>query len=262
MSDTKAGPTVLGGLQATQLAVTVVLAVLGFQLNREAEDSKQSIARLEAGIKQRQEDRVADQGADNLRVVLFEQVSKAIASKDERQVRAAQALVTALVPAEEPFRVGLLQALETNAPPGVKGDLGQTVQREREFLTLQRDIDADVAQARAGATKGPAASATRAYLIDIFHCEGGSTAAARLEMARRIEAALRGQVAQTRLRAWGESLNASPGYGVVGLQIRHNDDEVGAATVLAALLKAQLSLSFSLRRVSTPTPGYLSVFAC
>jgi hypothetical protein len=253
----------LGTMQVVQVAATVTLGVLGWQLSRDAEDAKQTIARIETAVKQDTESRLARESGERMRVQLFEQVSKAIATKDSRQLLAAKALVVSLIPVDDEFRVGLLATLEFEAGADVKPKLAQAVEQERRFLQDEASLAADVKKAETGATPDGKSSPSLGgiALIDVFHCTGHD-AAGRLALANRAKAVLAAQGVRTRLRDWSDNLNASPGYRVTGLQVRYNDDERVAAESVADMLRKALSLPVQTRRVLMSTPNYLSFFAC
>jgi hypothetical protein len=247
-------------IQGLQILVTVALAVAGYQLSQTTQASQQAVLRIEADIKQRTEARLLDESQDKTRLLLFEQVSKSIASPDGRQRLAAKALVTTLVPATDPYRAGLLGALELDAPAGVREPLQQAAASERTFLAGEQAKAQEIREAQK--TPSKAASPLQGFLVDVFHCTGVPGAEGLLKQAQLIRTRLSEQSLRTRLRPWSESLNASPGYGVRGSQLRHNNDELPVARTLAALLQQQTSLAFTLRPVATPTPNYLSVFVC
>jgi hypothetical protein len=80
--------------------------------------------------------------------------------------------------------------------------------------------------------------------------------------AEGVHDALLPAVQRARVRTLAESINASPGYHVLGLQIRHDADELAAARQLASLLAASVPGQFQPHAVAGGTPHYLSVFVC
>lgn len=248
----------MSSLQVVQLAVTVGLAVLGFQLNREAESARRAIEQIETQLKVRQDERAAQEGAERLRFQLFGHVSTAIEKKDSRQQEAARALVIALLTVEDPLRGGLIEALSAQADAALKPTIERVAAQERAFREQQATLKATVRQAVAAAPRGEDSALAR-YYIDIFHCQNDPALKAR---ADAIEKALQGQTARARLRPFADSVNASPGYRVSGLQVRYNVGEEQVAEALKRRLETAGGGEFALQQVTTDTPNYLSVFVC
>lgn len=259
MSETKQATSVMTWLQALQLAVTIALAVLGFFLNRSTEEARQAIAELDSQLRLRQEERALQESAERLRFQLFGHVSSAIEKKNEQHQLAAKALVTSLLKLDDPLRQGLLEALRLEATGAAKSALEDVARAERLYQAEQQSVTALVAN-----PAQPAPTASRAlltYAVDVFYCAGGDESV-RKGHAESLAAALQNKVQRTRVRAFAQSLNASPGYGVTGTQIRYNKEERAVAEELHAALKEAGNADYLLREVSQWTPSYLSVFVC
>lgn len=251
------------GLQVVQLLVTIGLAVLGYQLNREAEVSKQTISRIETDLKVKQDNRAATEAAEKLRFQLFTEVSNSLEKGNPKQQQAAQALVTALLEEGDELRKGLLQALSVGAAPSVKEEFQRVVDQEIEYASQQeeslRAALATAASAAAG-TAPASGSSFKPYYVDVFYCE--KDADAFKPRAQALVTYLQARTARSRLRMLAESLNASPGMRVSGLQLRYNSDELRVAQDLKKDLAQGEQGDFTLKQIKSPTPNYLSLFVC
>lgn len=249
---------IAGALQSIQLVVTIVLAVLGFQLNREAELSKQTISRIETNLKVKQDDRAAIEAGEKLRFQLFTEVSKSLEKGNPQQQQAAQALVTALLEDGDDLRKGLLLALSVGAAPSVKQEFQRVVDQEIAYADQQEEsLRAATVAAATAVTTGPS---YKPYFVDVFYCEkDGETLKPR---AQELVTFLQSRTARSRLRLLAESLNASPGMRVSGLQLRYNSDELRVAQDLKRDLAQGKQGDFTLKQIKSPTANYLSVFVC
>jgi hypothetical protein len=266
------GSGAMGALQVIHLLVTIVLAVATFWFNwsneqdkrafaQKQEDFNQSIKRIETDLKLKQDERTAHQAVEALRITLFTHVSTVLEKEKsaDRQRLAARSLVTSLLETEDQLRIGLVQALAESATdkPAQK-ELNATVANETEFRSQEAASLAEAIKL-AGAAGNPP-SALKSYVVDVFTCEkdGG----ALVNRATQVKAALDSIAKPRPLRVLFESVNASPGFRVSGLQIRHTPDELAAAEALRAELKKANQGDFTLRLVKKVTPNYLSVFVC
>jgi hypothetical protein len=261
MADQAKSSSLMPALQGVQLIVTVILAIAGFGLTRDTEQFRQSIATIEGNIKQRQEERAEQESREKLRFQVFGHVAAAIEKGDPKQQQAATALVTSLLKADDPLRLGLIGALRAGAEPSRRPAIEKVALEEARFATDEAAIASTVTRLRNDTKATGAKPALGTYLIDVFYC-AGTTQTAREQHARKVEQRLRTEGKTIRLRLLTTELNASPGYGVVGLQVRHDDDERADAMALIELLRAADLGAFEPKQVRTPTPGYLSVFVC
>ena len=251
----------MGVAQFVQLLVTIGLAILGFMLTRQQSQSNEAIAQIETQLKVKQDDRAATESVEKVRFQLFGHVSQTLEKKENsgKQVLAAKALVVSLLRDDDPLRIGLLEALATDANPETKMVLDKVTAQEREYRA-QEDAVVGVVSALQKKNAGVSAKSLHGYLVDVFYCE--KDAAVQKSRAGVVEDFLKGESIKSRGRLLAESVNSSPGMRVSGLQIRYNDDELGVAQELQALLARGEKWKFTLRQVKQPTPNYLSVFLC
>lgn len=266
-------PTGMGTLQVVQLLVTIVLAVATFWFNRSNEENKQafaksqeefnqSIKRIETDLKLKQDDRAVHQSIESLRITLFTHVSTVLDKEKnvDGQRLAARSLVTSLLETDDQLRIGLVQALAegaTEKPAQTK--LNQTVANETEFRSQEA---ASLAEAlKLAGTPAKPADILKTYVVDVFFCEKDGTAL--VSKATQVKATVEKSTAEPRpVRKLYESVNASPGFRVSQLQIRHTTDELPAAMTLQMQLRKENHGDFALRLVKKVTPNYLSVFVC
>lgn len=102
------------------------------------------------------------------------------------------------------------------------------------------------------------------YDYDIFWCEGSD--AENKNLAAQMVGEMRAQGAKGRLRVRNLPLNvnARPGYGIKGYEIRRNYNEVAQATALMKLGNEILSNrgQFEIGLSAQDTRFYLSAFLC
>lgn len=248
-----------GSLQLLQLAVTIMLAVLGFMLNKSSTEARDRLAVIEGDLKQKQEDRAAAEAADKLRIQLFEHVMAAIEKGQPNQRLAAKTLLTSFLKPEDELRTGLLIALATDAEPGVKQALQTVVEQDRRYLEQEAEVKTTAAQAPAVAPATGGGALAR-YYVDVFYCEVGGDA--WRQRADAIVKLLATRTARSRLRVLPETLNQSPGMRVSSLQVRYNGNEADVARELSRLLATAQQGDFTPTAIRTATPNYLSVFVC
>ena len=97
------------------------------------------------------------------------------------------------------------------------------------------------------------------FRVDVFYCSPRDKV-----LAEKLLSQLPANIV-TRLRELPASVNASPGYGVAGLEIRYEDPrEKQAAFDLKSILKPSLPVGkgLDMHAVKNQTPNYLSVFVC
>lgn len=257
-ADEKKG-SAMGVLQAVQLIVTLVLAVLGFMLNKSSGDAKDRLAEIESQLKLKQEERASAEAADKLRIQLFEHVMTAIEKGQPNQRLAAKTLLTSFLKPEDDLRTGLLIALATDAEPEVKKELQTVVDQDRKYLEQEAEVKNTVARAPAVAPAAGGGAVAR-YYVDVFYCEAGGEA--YRTRAESIVKLLGTRTARSRLRVLPETLNQSPGMRVSSLQVRYNGSEADVARELSRLLAGEQQGDFTPTEIRTATPNYLSVFVC
>lgn len=269
-------------LPRLNLALTMVLAVLGFWLNYSSQQQKQAfdaqtqafdsqrlaIEQLQSELAERRDSREERGSREGLRLQLFDKVASAIEKKEQqdRHVDAARALVLSLLstsdPAEATLRVGLMEALTLNAPPEKQLELKKVLVDENTYLSDQRQLAVEVQQQLE--KSAPNINNTLvAYRVDVFYC-GGTASDANRANALRMQDTLKQRVSEIRVRVreLAPSINASPGFSVTRSEVRY---EVPTEAAVAAELAKILSINgtpLPLRSVSNSTPWYLSVFAC
>jgi hypothetical protein len=251
----------MGIAQLLQLIVTIILAALGFWLNGQQQSFNQSISQIEADLKLKQDERAAAESLEKLRFQLFAHVSASLEKKDNaaQQQQAAKALVVSLLRDDDLLRVGLLEALSAQAAPAVKQELEQVASQEREYRTQQDAVD-NVVKALSRHPDAASAKTAKGYLVDVFYC--ANNADALKPRAQAVAAYLKSRAINIRIRPLVDTVNASPGMRVSGLQLRHNDDELQIAQDLRKLLAEGGQGDFALRQIKQYTPNYLSVFLC
>lgn len=255
----KEGGAWMGKLQLLQLGVTIALAVAGFMLQQRTQQMSADVQRLDQQLKLRQEDRAEQERQTGLRIKLYDQVLGAV-DKPLRQQQAARALVTALLAADDPLRGGLLEVLLQTGAAEERPVLEKQLADEHRYAAWRVEAANEVQQAAAANATRPADD-PKAYVVDVFYCAGPAEAAlkAKAEAAREL---LVPAVQRARVRALAEPINASPGYHVAGLQIRHDASELAAARRLSELLASGGQGAFAPHAVAGGTPRYLSVFVC
>lgn len=97
---------------------------------------------------------------------------------------------------------------------------------------------------------------------DVFSCELATTPRQAQLPTSLADQIRRESAADVRARVLPASLNASPGYGVRGRQIRHEAHEKAHAEQVQALLQRVTGQSYDLYLVRSVTSNYLSIFDC
>ncbi len=194
------------------------------------------VQRLDQQLKLRQEDRAEQDRQTGLRIELYDQVLSAV-DKPLRQQQAARALVTARLAADDPLRGGLLEVLLQTGAAEERPVLEKQLAEEHRYAACRAEAANEVQQA-AIVNAQRTADDPKAYVVDVFYCAGPAEADLK-PRADAVREALALAVQRARVRALAPSINASPGYHVAGLQIRHDAGELAGGT-----------------------PRYLSVFAC
>jgi outer membrane lipoprotein SlyB len=213
---------------------------------------------------------------DDLDFRVYEAVQESLKTKDLKQQQVASVLVNVML--SEPMRTQLLTAFgqSPTTDPQVRQAVDKVLTEERKFV--QDDQLAKNAPSQSGSpvtstsTGGPAGSATPTAAVspvwgnwdfDVFWCEHSGPDAKR--NAEAIVAALKSDEATGRLRArmLPDSVNARPGYGVVGFVIRKDAGEEKQATALQGLAqKAVPGSQFVIATSGSATRWYLSAFVC
>lgn len=239
-------------LQVVQLAVTIATGTLAFMWSQQTETLKAEVAASQAV---RTEDRKDQEQLLGVRLKVFEVVYKAL-DGDERQQRAADALVESLIHIDDPLRPGLRQVLLNQAKPELRPALAEAMAEDEQYRAWLNEAQ----------QASPTNSSNLATMsVDVFFCadSGSALQARRKEKAEQLRLALQGQVlVRPKVRELAGSVNASPGYQVQGLQLRHEAAESMVGKALQDLVQTKTQMSFGLRQVANKTPGYLSLFVC
>lgn len=248
-------------LQVLQLAVTIATGTMAFVWSQQTEKLKVEVQTYQA---LRSEDRKDQEHLLGLRLKVFEVVNKALEG-DERQQKAADALVVSLIQIDDPLREGLRQVLLTQAKPEVRSALVEGIAKDEQYRAWLSEARQAAPASKNALSSSDPPSTLSAMSADVFYCADpdSATQTRRKEKAERLRQSLQGRVVlRPKVRELAESVNASPGYRVQGLQLRHEADELVVGKALQALVQTQAQMSFGLRQVANKTPGYLSLFVC
>jgi hypothetical protein len=232
---------------------TGLLAWISYMTTAQRDALEASVKTSQVTLGQQAEERQRLGGQRDVNLKVYDVVVSAIQDSSQRRQEIARSLVYAMI-ADTALRQGFLEALRQEGVPAVR----RVVARDLAF-----DVSTQQARAAAQATR-PGTGTAR---VDLFWCEKSGAPAQRLmqEVARNLASAGLGRV-QTRVRALPSTVNERPGYYAWGYQVRFEAAERNdAEKVRAAMLKASPGTSESsvtLVPVSSPTPGYLSAFAC
>lgn len=219
-------------------------------LQARAQELDLALKKADADLKNLESDR-------RLTFELYQEVKNVLARKDAgaREEDAVRVLVESL--AEDPLRWKLLNVLAVGAS---SSEVKQVASEGSKFYEDQAGIR-QLTAAQVAALAPQAATGFAAYNVDVFYCAMRQTSAKPLAEAALT---LRPGTMQTlwRLRALPDSINQQAGYSISDNQIRYNaPDETQAAQALREALAAK-GIQATLHTVSTPTPGYLSLFIC
>jgi hypothetical protein len=231
----------------------ILLAWIGYNATKQRDaqeiEAKNSQMALDRTAEERQ--RIAGEREVNLKV--YEVVVNAIQEGSERRQEIARSLVYAMV-ADTSLQQGFLEALRAEGVASVQ----RVVARDFSF-------DDSTRQARAAAGASPAAGGVSR--LDLFWCEGSGPP------ARDLMESVKGRLTQAgvaesgvRVRMLPTTVNARPGYHVSGYQVRFESVEQTDADKVRAVMRSALPgagpEAVVLRLTTTPTPGYVSAFAC
>lgn len=248
-------------LQVVQLAVTIATGTMAFVWSQQTEKLKVEVQTYQA---LRSEDRKDQEHLLGLRLKVFELVNKALEG-DERQQSATTALVQSLLNIEDPLRTGLLQVLLTEAKPEARATLVEVIAKDEQYRAWLSEARQAAPASQSGVSEGALPATLAAMSVDVFFCADPNAAmqSRRKEKAEQLRQALKGQaLVRPNVRELAESVNASPGYRVQGLQLRHEANELAMGKALQELVQTKTQMSFGLRQVANKTPGYLSLFVC
>ena len=271
----------LGQIKAAIAVLSPVLAILATYL---AGRAGQQAEQLKVQIEQR-----GQQGQFDIKAYeLVENALTAEGGKSAAQGLAANAIVASLT--RDPLRGDLLNALRIglrdSASQSQAAAATQFDQETRAFVPGAKDVsrpDGDapprgdsikaasllppleLPPARAMVNGGqPKAAVLDAYKIDVFYCESRTAVVTAARMRQADSALVKIKAtskAQVRSRLLPALVQARPGYQSFNDEVRYDDEnnERQAAQALAEIVKIPAS---GLVQVTSPTPGYLSVFYC
>lgn len=247
----------MGDLSAKVLATlstisTGLLAWIGYMATAQRDALEASVKTSQLALGQQAEERQRLSGQRDVNLKVYDAVVSAIQDSSQRRQEIARSLVYAMV-VDTSLQQGFLAALRQEGVLAVR----RVVAKDLAFddSTQQTRVAARVAGSRTGTAR-----------VDLFWCEKSGTSAQRVmqDVARHLPGA--GLTAQARVRSLPASVNDRPGYYVWGYQIRFEAAEQGDAeklrqAMLQAIPKAS-GASVTLVPISSPTPGYISAFAC
>jgi hypothetical protein len=240
-------------LAALTTVSTGLLAWIGYLATAQRDALEASVKTSQVALGQQAEERQRLSGQRDVNLKVYDAVVSAIQDSSQRRQEIARSLVYAMIP-DTSLQQGFLEALRQEGVPAVR----RVVARDLAFddSTQQARVAASAAGTRTGTAR-----------IDLFWCEKSGTPAQRVmqEVARNLRGAGLAPT-QARVRSLPATVNDRPGYYVWGYQVRFEAKEQGDAEKLRnAMLSAMPAAgktSVTLVPVSSPTPGYLSAFAC
>jgi hypothetical protein len=236
-------------LAALTTISTGLLAWIGYMATAQRDALEASVKTSQVALGQQAEERQRLSGQRDVNLKVYDVVVSAIQDSSQRRQEIARSLVYAMIP-DTSLQQGFLEALRQEGVPAVR----RVVARDLAFddSTQQARVAARAAGTRTGTAR-----------IDLFWCEKSGAPAQRVmqEVAKNLRRA-----GLARVRSLPATVNDRPGYYVWGYQVRFEANEQGDAEKLRnAMLSAMPAAgktSVTLVPVSSPTPGYLSAFAC
>jgi hypothetical protein len=232
---------------------TGLLAWIGYMATDQRDALEASVKTSQLAINQQSEERQRLNGQRDLNLKVYDAVVSAIQDSSQRRQEIARSLVYAMI-ADTALQQGFLEALRQEGVPAVR----RVVAKDLAFdnSTQQARVAANVASTRTGTAR-----------IDLFWCEKSGAPAQRLmqEVARNLTSTGLAP-AQARVRSLPASVNERPGYYAWGYQIRfeagEQDDAEKLRKAMLQAIPAASQTTVTLVPVSSPTPGYISAFAC
>ncbi len=240
-------------LGAVSTISAILLAWIGYTATKQRDAQDIQAKNLQVALDRTAEERQRVAGERDVNLKVYELVVGALQEGSQRRQEIARSLVYAMV-TDSSLQRGFLEALREEGVPSVQ----RTVARDLSF-------DDSTRQARAAASVLPAGRGVNR--VDLFWCESSGHA------AQEFVQAVKGQLARAgfadngvRVRVLPTTVNARPGYHVTGYQVRFESAEQGDAEKIRGAMGSALPgagpETVALRLTTSPTPGYISAFAC
>ncbi|MGH7511941.1 MAG: hypothetical protein ACREOQ_03350 [Gemmatimonadales bacterium] len=232
----------------------LLLAWIGYTATRQKDAQDQAARNSQAALDRITEERQRTTGERDVNLKVYELVVSALQDSSRRRQEIARSLVFAMV-TDSSLQRGFLEALQAQGVPSIQ----QVVANDISFDDATR-------QARAAASLLPA-SGGGSSRVDLFWCESSGRTAK--DFMQAVQAALRSAgfaESGVRVRALPATVNTRPGYHVAGYQVRYEPGEQNEAAkvreAMGAAIRGGGPESVTMRLTTTPTPGYISAFAC
>jgi hypothetical protein len=238
-------------------AVTAVTGILAFSLSN-------SVSKFEAKLKERDatrqdaaEVRLVSEQQAQMHLQVYDAVMKSLDTDDPRKQKVATSLVVAMLNPDDSMRLGLLEVLTKQASGEVKAQASTALEESRQYVTQQQSLS--------HLTTPPSVDDWTSYNLDVFWCAANGPTAR--DGANRVLNALQqaGSKGRLRIREFGDSINASPGYRISGLAIRREASEESVAQAVKKIADSGYGSGgdgFQLTSSTQGTPGYVGLFVC
>jgi hypothetical protein len=231
----------------------LLLAWIGYTATRQKDAQDEAARNSQAALERMTEDRQRITGERDVNLKVYELVVSALQDSSRRRQEIARSLVFAMV-TDSSLQRGFLEALQAQGVPSIQ----QVVANDISFDDATR-------QARAAASLPPASGG--GSRVDLFWCESSGRPAK--DFMQAVQAALRSAGfadGRVRVRSLPATVNTRPGYHVAGYQVRYEPGEQNEAAkvreAMGAAIRGGGAESVTMRLTTTPTPGYISAFAC